>query len=96
MRDQPVNVDMPPRIARLPVNDAGYPVPWFVAWIDGKPDFRVIGPAKLPKAVKEGRCWICGDKITGPTVAFVIGPMCAVNRTELARLHERAMVLVPA
>lgn len=74
--------DAPPRIKRLPVNDAGYPVPWFV-WMgeDGRsPDFRVIAPGKIEKALMEHRCWVCGQARTGPTSAFVIGPMCAVNR----------------
>ena len=69
-----------PRIARLPRNHAGYPVPWFVAWIDGEPDFRVMDGDKLARAVREKRCWVCGQRFSGPTVAFVIGPMCAVNR----------------
>jgi len=31
----------------LPIDpDRGYPVPWFVAWVNGKPDFRVIGVGK--------------------------------------------------
>jgi hypothetical protein len=31
---------MPESVGRLPVDHRGYPVPWFVAWIDGKPEFR--------------------------------------------------------
>lgn len=73
-------VEMPPRITRLPVNKAGYPVPWFVEWIDGEPDFRIVDSRKVPEAMKRGKCWICGQKRTGPTASFVIGPMCAVNR----------------
>lgn len=72
-------VDMPRRIAALRRNGDGYPVPWFVAWIDGKPDFRVIAPGKILQAVKYSRCWLCGGLLMG-TPAFVIGPMCAVNR----------------
>jgi hypothetical protein len=75
-----VSIHVPDRIAKLPVNDAGYPVPWFVATIDGKPDFRVIAPGRIAAALAQQRCWICGDKMNGPTAAFVIGPMCAVNR----------------
>jgi hypothetical protein len=74
------SIDIPRRIAKLPRNDAGYPVPWFVAWFDGAPDFRVMDEQKLGAAIKQRRCWVCGEKIAGPTVAFVIGPMCAVNR----------------
>ncbi len=69
----------PPRIAKLPVNHASYPVPWFVAWIDGQPDFRVVGPGKLDEAVEYKLCWLCG-RPRGANAAFVIGPMCSVNR----------------
>jgi hypothetical protein len=70
---------MPERIAKLPRDDRGYPVPWFVAWIDGKPDFRVIEAGRIVEAVKQRRCWVCGEKL-GRFLAFVIGPMCAINR----------------
>lgn len=69
----------PPRMARLPLNKAGYPVPWFVAWIDEQPDFRVLGPGKLRHAIRFRCCWLCGDPL-GANAAFVIGPMCAINR----------------
>lgn len=74
-------IDMPERMKALRLNNAGYPVPWFVAWIDGKPDFRVIRPDGIRQALREQRCWVCGKLCIGPTRAFVIGPMCAVNRT---------------
>jgi hypothetical protein len=70
---------MPERIARLPRDDASRPVPWFVQWIDGKPDFRVMDGDKLILATKERLCWVCGQRL-GKYVAFVLGPMCAVNR----------------
>lgn len=79
---------LPDRIKRLPVDHRGFPVPWFVAWFDGgkpcapghgAPDFRVIDTPKLGIAVKRRRCWICGGQL-GVHMAFLIGPMCAVNR----------------
>lgn len=72
----------PTRVARLArTPDArNMVVPWFVAWIDGKPDFRVIGTGKFERAVRDRLCWICGGRLTRHG-AFVIGPMCAVNRT---------------
>lgn len=70
---------LPERIAKLPV-DRGYPVPWFVAWIDGKPEFRAMDEQKWVRAVKERRCWICGEPL-GRYLAFPIGPMCGLNRT---------------
>jgi hypothetical protein len=72
-------IAVPKLMEHLPVNKAGYIVPWFVATIDGEPDFRVIRPEAIVAAVNEKRCWVCGLRIViRPT--FVIGPMCAVNR----------------
>ena len=70
----------PARIAKLKVDHRGYPVPWFVQWIDGKPDHRIVDPNKIPLAVKYQRCWICGESL-GKYKTFVLGPMCVVNRT---------------
>jgi hypothetical protein len=73
------DVPMPARIARLPIAPNGMPVPWFVAFINGEPDFRVIDTPKLAIAVMANRCWLCGEQL-GKYLAFTIGPMCAVNR----------------
>lgn len=70
----------PPRIAALPVDERGYPVPWFVEWIDGVPDHRVMDSRKIGAAVTHRRCWICGEP-TGRWTAYVIGPMCSITRT---------------
>jgi hypothetical protein len=72
--------DAPPRIKRLPRSAKGFPVPWFVQWIDGEPDFRVVDGRKVAPAVKHGFCWTCGGPL-GTRKAFVIGPMCGINRT---------------
>lgn len=69
----------PARIKALATDHRGFPVPWFVAWIDGAPDFRVVGPGKVVQAVRQQLCWICGQRL-GAFKTFVIGPMCAVNR----------------
>lgn len=58
---------------------AGLPVPWFVAWIDGRPDFRVVDTQKMRIAHRQKRCMLCGDTL-GVHGSFAIGPMCAVNR----------------
>lgn len=70
--------EIPKRLRRLPV-ERGYPVPRFVAFVDGYYDFRVIGLNKIARAVNEKRCWICGD-MRGVNLCFPIGPMCAINR----------------
>lgn len=80
---------LPAGVKRLPVDGRGYPVPWFVQWFlpdgtatdpgIGTPDFRIADGRKRRAAVRHRLCWICGESL-GKNVAFVIGPMCAVNR----------------
>jgi hypothetical protein len=79
---------MPMRIKALPISPTGFPVPWFVAWFrdgklcasgDGEPDFRVIDAPKIGDAMRKKLCWVCGQPLGG-NLAFVIGPMCAINR----------------
>jgi hypothetical protein len=74
-----IRLPIPKRMADLPQDKHGRPVPWFVAWIDGQPDFRVIAPGKIKDALRFGQCWLCGG-VLGGWKAFVIGPMCSVNR----------------
>jgi len=79
---------MPARIATLPIDSRGYPVPWFVAWSQdgkpcrrgvGEPDFRIVHPEQIAVAHNKRLCWICGG-VMGNYKTFLIGPMCAVNR----------------
>ena len=72
-------VTLPSRIKTLPVGPNGFPVPYFVAWADGKPEFRAADARKFNLSVTERRCWVCGD-VLGKHKTFVIGPMCGVNR----------------
>lgn len=75
-----LDLEMPDRIKRLPISDTGYPVPWFVASINGVPDFRVVASDRISVALRLKVCWTCGEPL-GRTVASVIGPMCAITRT---------------
>lgn len=82
---------LPPTMRELPIDERGYPVPWFVGWLsdDGKavergqgtPDFRMLHPTAIYEAVKHKKCWLCGQDLTTEYMAFVAGPMCGVNRT---------------
>lgn len=81
--------ELPARMARLPIDARGYPVPWFVGWVDvdgrplprgqGTPDFRVIQGGAIAMALYLKSCWLCGEPL-GAFKTFVIGPMCAINR----------------
>lgn len=70
---------LPERMTALPVDARGFPVPWFVEWVNGEPKFQIANSRKWLLAVKGKRCWLCG-KSMGAFKAFVIGPMCGVNR----------------
>lgn len=71
--------DMPQRIAALPVDARGFPVPKFVKWFDSGPDFRIMDDQHMVRCIRHKLCWICGEKL-GSYQAFVIGPMCVINR----------------
>jgi hypothetical protein len=64
----------------LPIDKRGYPVPWFVAWVNGEPEFRLLDPDKWLRATRNKLCWVCGERL-GQYMAFVIGPMCGITRT---------------
>ena len=74
-----LNGPVPDRIARLPKDHRGYPVPFFVEWAGGKPLFPVMDPDKMKACMRRSLCWICGEPL-GAYKAFAIGPMCTVNR----------------
>lgn len=73
------HLELPDRMRHLPINDEGYPVPYFVPYVDGKPEFRGFDGEKLAICVRHRRCWLCGEPL-GKNMVFVIGPMCAVNK----------------
>jgi hypothetical protein len=73
-------VPMPTRMATLP-RERGYVVPWFVERLpDGHYDFRIMDSRKLARAVERRLCWLCGHGMPN-AMTFVLGPMCAINRT---------------
>lgn len=73
-------IDMPPRVAALPRDARGYPIPYTVQRDEtGKPDFRVVDPDKWMRAVRMRCCGICGETL-GARIAFVGGPLAMANR----------------
>jgi hypothetical protein len=75
----PFSVPMPPKVAALPRNARGYPIPFFVAYVDGLPEFRLARASARGEALRFGLCWVCGQRL-GAYVSHVVGPMCCVNR----------------
>lgn len=74
------NIPIPHYMRNLPISAKGFPIPWFVAKTDdGTYDIRIADGSKVPRAVRQKLCWLCGNTL-GRRFCFVIGPMCAVNR----------------
>lgn len=77
---------VPARMAHLPIDERGYVVPWFVAWVDGKPEFRAMDPEKFSAAIRKKLCWVCGGKM-GVNLCFVAGPCVASTGLPASRLR---------
>lgn len=75
-----MHIDVPERMRGLAISDEGYPIPWFVPYVDGKPEFRAMDSEKMGIAVRHNKCWLCGHTM-GVHLTFPIGPMCVVTRT---------------
>jgi hypothetical protein len=79
----------PRRIAALPKDPRGYPVPGKIARRgEGAPDFRVINDGDRLRAFMVELCWICGQSM-GVHRVYAIGPMCVVNRTTMEPAAHR-------
>lgn len=70
---------LPHYMRDLPLDERGYPVPFFVSRPDGQPNFQLADGAKWVRCVRENRCWICGKPL-GAFKVFAVGPMAATNR----------------
>lgn len=89
-------IDLPDRMAKLPRDPRGYPIPQFVFInIDGVADFRVIRPGWVAHCVNQSRCWLCGERL-GAYQVFVIGPMSGINRVSSEPPSHRDCALFAA
>jgi hypothetical protein len=73
------DIPLPVRMKRRPISERGFPVPWFVSWINGRWDFVNLDPRLIVEAYKRRVCFLCGEPL-GRFLAFTIGPMCSINR----------------
>lgn len=72
------NIDLPPRIAQLPKDHRGYPVPHIVMRDEnGKPLFAMNDLYVVQEAVKDNLCHICGQELD-PNPWFTGGPGSAL------------------
>lgn len=65
---------IPEYLKHLKVNSKGYPIPFFVAYVDGKPDFRLLDARKQGYCIDQKLCAICGKKLFKNSYYFISGP----------------------
>jgi hypothetical protein len=72
---------LPKELIGRPIDHRGFPVPWFVSekTPEGLWDFVHIHGEKFYQAVKFNKCFVSGEQL-GKYAAFVVGPMCTINR----------------
>lgn len=71
---------IPAFLSHLKVNDKGYPIPYFVSIVNGKPDFRLLDARKQVYAVEQKLCAVCGKKLFKWAYYFITGPMGYTNK----------------
>jgi len=74
------SIEIPSFLSHLKTDARGYPVPYFVPWINGKPDFRMISKQCLLECVERKLCGICGKKLHEYQY-FITGPIGLSNGT---------------
>lgn len=89
---QTMNFDyLPPRVAALPRDDRGYPIPYIVLRDnDDKPIFTANDMSLVWKAVREGLCHVCGQPLDD-LVWFVGGVGSAFLNGNVGRYADGPM-----
>ena len=86
-------LEEPPRMMHgLPDDQRGYPIPYFVDYVGGEPEFRAFDQMKLVECLNKRLCWVCGKPLYREMV-FVIGPMCGINRVNSEPPNHRECAL---
>jgi hypothetical protein len=74
------NIEIPKELAHLKIDKRGYPVPFFVPWNNGEPDFRYMDAQRLYMIIDNKLCHICGKKLHKDYCYFISGPIGYQNR----------------
>lgn len=75
-----IQIDLPERMKGMKLDERGYPIPYFAAVVNGKPDFRYMDSKKLTRCIEEKRCYICSQRLLKGQLWFIAGPMGMKNR----------------
>jgi hypothetical protein len=84
-----LTIPIPKQMAHLPIDDRGYPIPFFAPIIDGKPEFKFTDRTKVRLAISKKICHVCGKPLIKGNYYFVSGPKGLKNRvTSEAAMHK--------
>jgi hypothetical protein len=71
--------EIPERMRHLPLDDRGYPIPYFVPIVNGVPDFRFQDIKKKEACRKYMKCSVCGGRLLTKSFWFIQGPLGLQN-----------------
>jgi hypothetical protein len=75
-----MNAEVPHFLDHLKIDERGYPIPFFVPIVDGKPNFKFADLNKFNLCVEKHLCWICGKKLPKDYFYFIAGPVGLQNK----------------
>ncbi len=72
--------NIPERMKHLPIDERGYPIPYFVPYVNGKPEFRYQDFRKREICIQYKKCAICGGRLLDKQFWFISGTQGKNNR----------------
>lgn len=75
-----LNIPIPKELSHLKIDERGYPIPFFVPIVDGKPNFRYLDERRQLECIERRLCGICGKKLYKDFQYFLSGPKGLYNQ----------------
>ena len=75
-----MQIEIPKFLSHLKTDERGYPIPFFVAYVNGVPDFRMLSEEKQIRCMEKKLCSVCGKKLF-EYFYFITGPRGLENGT---------------
>jgi len=85
-----MNFEIPKELQHLKVDERGYPIPFFVPYHEGKPNFRFTDMAKIIECVEHNKCGVCGKKLYKDYSYIITGKVGMGNRVSSDAAMHRA------
>ena len=80
---------VPKLMQDLQIDERGYPIPYFVPFVNGKPNFKYQDAKKKEICRKYMKCHICGNRLFDKSFWFICGPLGYLNHVSSDEaMHE--------